>query len=311
MDNNKILIKELHTNAYKNYDTRKVNVIVKNDIWGMDLVVMGKKSADENKGYFYLLTVIDLYSRYAWAIPTYTKEAGDIKEAFEKIGHQPFNLWVDKGKEFQGVFRTYCNKHNINIYSTHGGDSKSAYTERFNRTLRMKMQLYFDEHKTIKYLNILDKLLYEYNHEIHRSIKNTPYNVYFKDEKVKVNKNIEPIKESNFKINDYVRISYNKGVFEKGYTQKWSNEVYKIYRIDDSVYPIMFYIKDLKDEEIDGIFYEQELLKTSIPNYKVIDEVVIEKEGRKNVYIVSFKGLPQKFNERLYKKEYDELLKLK
>ena len=71
----------------------------------------------------------------------------------------------------------------------------------------------------------------------------------------------------------------------------------------------MFYIKDLKDEEIDGIFYEQELLKTTIPNYKVIDEVVIEKEGRKNVYIVSFKGLPQKFNERLYKKEYDALVK--
>lgn len=307
MDNKKILIKELYTNAYKNYDTRKVNVIVKNDIWGMDLVVMGKKSSDVNKGYFYLLTVIDLYSRYAWAIPIYTKEPGEVKEAFEKIGYQPFNLWVDKGNEFKGIFKTYCNKHNINIYSTHGGDSKSAYTERFNRTLRMKMQKYFELNKTLKYIDILDKLVDEYNHEIHRSISNTPYNVYFKNGKVKVNKNIEPIKESNLKINDYVRISYKKGVFEKGYTQKWSDEVYQIYKIDDSVYPTFYYIKDLKDEEIDGIFYEQELLKTSIPNYKVIDEVVIEKEGRKNVYIVSYKGLPQKFNDRLSRKEYDKV----
>ena len=173
------------------------------------------------------------------------------------------------------------------------------------------MQFYFELNKTLKYIDVLNKLLYEYNHEIHRSINNTPYNVYFKNGKVEVNNNFEPVKQSNFKINDYVRISYKNGIFEKGYTQKWSNEVYKIYKIDDSIYPTVYYIKDLKDENIDGLFYEQELLKTTIPNYKVIDEVVIEKEGRKNVYIVSFKGLPQKFNERLYKKEYDELLKLK
>ena len=97
MNNNDILGKEIYKNAYKNYPRRKVYVSTKNDIWGADLVVMGKKSSDENKGYFYLLTIIDLYSRYAWVIPLYTKEAGEVKEAFDTIKYKPFNIWVDKG----------------------------------------------------------------------------------------------------------------------------------------------------------------------------------------------------------------------
>jgi hypothetical protein len=168
--------------------------------------------------------------------------------------------------------------------------------------------MYFHQKKTKKYLSILSKLVDDYNNTVHSVTKQTPFNIYFKDKKPFQSNNFIAATEPKYKVNDYVRISYKKGIFEKGYTQNWSNEVYKIYNVDNSEFPTIYNIEDLKGENIDGLFYEQELLKTAIPDYKEIDEVTIEKEGRKNVYIVSYKGLPSKFNERLYKKEYDLLV---
>ena len=107
-----------------------------------------------------------------------------------------------------------------------------------------------------------------YNKKIHSRIRQTPYDVYYKNiipiEHVTLNKKIKII----FKVDDYVRISKIKKMFEKGSTTNWSKEVFKITSIDDNDSPVMFQLEDLDGEEITGKFYQQELQKSELPHFQ-------------------------------------------
>ena len=99
--------------------------------------------ADKNKGFRYMLNVIDCFTKFAWSIPLKDKKGLTVLEAFKKIVNEskmiPKHLWVDEGKEFYNKDMTEWLKDNdIVRYSTHG-EHKSAIVERFNRTLKTKM----------------------------------------------------------------------------------------------------------------------------------------------------------------------------
>src|SRR5699024_4747987 len=95
-----------------------------------------------NDGVNYLLTVIDVFSKYAWVQPLYSKRGSDVKAAFEEIFKErvPLNMQTDKGKEFlatdvQNLFK----RHNINFYGAKNPDVKASVVERLNKTLKTKM----------------------------------------------------------------------------------------------------------------------------------------------------------------------------
>ena len=92
-----------------------------------------------NKGYRYMLNIIDVFSKFAWSIPIKNKTGETVTEAFESIVKRiPKFLWVDKGKEFYNRnMDQWLQKHNIKRYSTFG-EHKSVIVERFNRTLKEK-----------------------------------------------------------------------------------------------------------------------------------------------------------------------------
>ena len=83
-------------------------------------------------------------------------------------------------------------------------------------------------------------------------------------------------KEPKFKVGDHVRISKYKNIFAKGYTQNWSEEVFVVSTIKDTV-PWTYAISDLNGELITGSFYEKELQKTTQEKFR------IEKVLKKNV----------------------------
>jgi len=130
--------------------------------------------------------------------------------------------------------------------------------------------------KTHKWVDILDKLMYNYNHSYHRSIKMTPFEASKKKNIEEVDNNLFgdlnfKVKPSRFKIGDKVRINKYKSVFSKGYLPNYTNEVFVISEIlhSDKIpseerkikEPLITYkIKDLKGEDILGIFYDQELV---------------------------------------------------
>ena len=216
----------------------------------------------QNSGFKYLLTVIDVYSKYAWIIPLKTKSSSSIIEAFTELfkDRKPKKLWTDSGKEFLNKeFKQFLNKNNVEIYQTFN-EGKAVVVERFNRTIKEKMWRYFTEHNTKKYLDILPKLLNEYNNSYHSTIKMTP------TQGSKPNNKIIYIHEINsdkpkFKIGDRVRIYKYKKHFEKGYETNWTKEIFVIDKILKTN-PITYQIKDLNNEPIIGSFYFKELQKT-------------------------------------------------
>ena len=150
------------------------------DIWAADLVEMNTLSKF-NKGYKYLLTVIDVFSKYGWIVPIKNKTgvnvASALKLIFEKGGRRkPTRLWTDKGNEFYNkTVKNLLEKNNITLYSTEN-EEKSSVVERWNRTMKRNMWKYFTANNTHVYIDILPKLVEKYNSTYHRSIKTTPRN---------------------------------------------------------------------------------------------------------------------------------------
>ena len=132
-------------------------------------------------------------------------------------------------------------------------------------------------------------IAHKYNNEKHRTIKMKPIDV-------KDNTYIHFSKEVNdndpkFKVGDHVRISKYKNNFAKGYTRNWSEEVFLIKKIKNTV-PRTYVIDDLNGEETTATFYEKELQKIDQQEFRI--EKVIEKRGDK--LYVKWKGYDNSFN---------------
>ena len=108
--------------------------------------------------------------------------------------------------------------------------------ERFNGTIKEKMFKYFSANNTRNYIDVLDLLVEQYNNTIHSSIKMTPVEASREVNENKVCRNLYPefggkTLISKFSISDNVRITKKKKIFDKGYTQRWTEKVFKISKI--------------------------------------------------------------------------------
>jgi transposase InsO family protein len=261
----------LHHPVKKKFSRNHYLVQNIDQLWEIDLcdLKMFKKYNDD---YTFLLTVIDVFSKYAWAVPLKNKTGPKVTKALHKIisesNRKPLTIQSDKGKEFKNnILQGYLKQNNIkqrfpSILST----NKAAVIERFNRTLKEKMFKYFTHERTKRYIDILPNLLKSYNNSYHRTIKMKPIDVNENNTKrvyLNLKKNIQknPRLFVNIFVDDYVRIVKRKALFEHGYTPKWTDEVFKVYKIiERTPYPL-FVLKDLKGKEIEGKFYYQELQK--------------------------------------------------
>ena len=120
--------------------------------------------------------------------------------------------------------------------------------------------------QTTKYVDVLQKLQNDHNNKFHTSIKMTPFEASDPKNKEKVLNNLySDIKPSEikqkFKVGDRVRIQKYKNIFEKGYTPKWTKEIFVVEKVNKTN-PITYKIKDCNEEPILGSFYTEELQKT-------------------------------------------------
>ena len=247
-----------------------------------------------NRGVKYLLAVIDILSKYGWLIPLKDKTGKSVASALKTIfkERKPEKMWVDKGKEFYNKDV----KDLVELYSTEN-EEKSSVVERWIRTMKEKMWKYFTDKSTNIYINTLPDLVKNYNNTRHSSIKMTPVKASKKENELTVWRNLYPehleIHDINpkFSVGDRVRISKKKKTFEKGYTTRWSEEIFTIVEVKHSR-PPTYKIADLNGEEIKGSFYEPELQKTSQEIFRI--EKVI-KIGKKKS-LVKWKGYSDDFN---------------
>jgi len=215
------LAKELYKPVRKNFE--KINIITKgiDDLWAGDLLDM-KIFSKENKGYMYILNIINTFSKFVWSVPIKNKDGLTGSKAFEKIiqsaksqKHNPPNLLrTDKGTEFENKnFKALLNTYNIKMHHTQNLE-KSSIIERFHRTLNNILKAQFEVRNNKKWIDILQDLLYEYNFkDKHRSIGMTQSKVN-KPNKDAVFQNLFKSREKKstikFQVGDRVRITSYK-----------------------------------------------------------------------------------------------------
>ena len=139
------------------------------------------------------------------------------------------------------------------------------------------------------YIDKLDDIVNKYNNTYHTTIKMKPVdvkdNTYINADKEINNKDLK------FKVGDRVRISKYKNTFGKGYMPNWSEEVFVIKKVKNTV-PWTYVINDLNGEEINGKHYEKELQKTNQEEFRI--EKVIKRKG--NIIYDKWKGYNNSFN---------------
>lgn len=276
--------------------------------WQADLADMQALAA-ENDGYRYILTCIDILSRYAWAIPVRSKSTKDMLVAFKRLEQTarsrfpPQRLQTDKGKEFFNTqVSAFLRDHNVHHFASNS-DQKAAVVERFNRTLKSRIWTYFTANDTKRYVNILGDIVHAYNHTTHRSIGMHPADVdneaaaqkawmklFYRD-----TSKIHSSEHKPLSTGKLARITRWKGDFEKGYLPNWSREHFIVkQRI---AHPHTVYkIEDTSGEPIEGAFYDSEL--QAIPRNTLQVEQVIRrrKRGTQAEVLVKWRGWADKFN---------------
>lgn len=298
----------LHKGLKRKFKRNRVIVYGIDHQWQVDLVDV-QALARQNIGFKYLLTCIDIFSKYAWVVPLKDKRGQTLVQAFKGIleeGRRPHKLQSDKGTEFTNrAFQQLLKERDIRFFTTNN-ETKASVVERFNRTLKERMWKYFTSKNTRKYINILDELVSAYNRRSHSSIGKAPVDVKDTNEKdvwftlygdLSNNKD-RPIKKPRFKVGDRVRIAMTTQPFRKGYLPKWTEEIFRIIGVIDRSPPV-YRLEDYEKEPIDGTFYSEELQKVIPPSddvYKV--ERIISTRKRRGVteYLVKWQGYPDKFN---------------
>jgi hypothetical protein len=300
--------------AKTKFPTRKLIVYYVYEQLQADLVFMdgtGKSSqgapAKENDDTKYLLTVIDVLSKFAWVAPLKDKTGKSIAEAFEPIISQtkPKLLQVDKGTEFYNkTFQDMLEKHGVKMFSTNS-DKKAQVVERFNRTLKLRMGKLFDAQNSFRYVDKLEDLVNNYNNTVHSTIKMKPVDAIKPENYDKLMTNYYASGTSStgpnktkikFEVGDIVKIPIYLSTFTKEMTGKWTRELFKVPKVNDTV-PVTYNLIDLNNEPIEGTFYAEELQKIdkSVLDEPFKIEKVIKKSKGKS--LVKYLGYPDSFNQ--------------
>lgn len=163
----------LHKPARRKFPTNRVVVYSIDQQWQADLMDVSALQT-YNDGYRYILICIDIFSKWAWAIPLKTKRGGEVVDAFRLIllsGRKPKSLQTDQGSEFKNFkFQKFLKDEGIRFFTTYN-NGKASVAERLIRTIKGKMFKYFSLNRTCRYRNVLDQLIHSYNHTYHSSIR--------------------------------------------------------------------------------------------------------------------------------------------
>lgn len=299
------VVNELHRPARKNFPRRHVIIKGLDDLWQSDLAEFGSY-ARYNKGYRYILVVIDCFSKYLWTRPLKTKAAGDVRDAMREIlseGRVPSNLQTDAGREYYNkMFENLMAKHGINHYSTYS-TKKASIAERVIRTLKGKLYKEFSLRGEYKWIDKLPEITASYNKTKHGTTGMRPQDIRTKKtEKLllsTVYNNLGIAGKPRFKVGDVVRISKYKSVFDKSYLPNWTTELFRITKVKISN-PPTYLLEDMNGRPILGSFYGPEMQKTLYKDVYLIEKV-LRRKGSK-VY-VKWLGLDSSHNSWIDKKD--------
>ena len=190
----------------------------------------------KNHGYKYILCIVDMFSRMNYVRPLHTKRAsevaGKIDEIIISMPFVPRFFTSDNGLELDirniDIRSILEDKYHMIVYYT-TGPKKNSMVERFNRTLKERIERYFTETKTNKWVDILQDFSSNINNSINRSI-GMPQAAVNLNNADSIWKKLYPnsgkqIQCDRIIVGDRVRTVLPAKVFDKGYRQAWSDEI--------------------------------------------------------------------------------------
>ena len=268
--------------ARRKYTRSRVVVSGLDSQWDVDLMDM-VDLAKQNDGIKYVLVCVDIFSRYAHCQQINSKQAKDVLQAFKQIlsgTRKAKTIRSDLGQEFRNKqVNAYLKSQNIHHFYALNTETKANYDERLIKTLKHKLFRYMLKNRTQRYIDVLQDVVYSYNHTVHRSLGQSPASITKDNEgesrleqyllrqgKVKRSKKQKKVSKKKYKYEIYqtVRLSHVRSVFDREYSQKWTGEIFKIqtrFRRDGiPVYTII----DWDGDRVEGTFYEPELQAVNV-----------------------------------------------
>ena len=264
--NIKIFINEIYSKAPKKYyATNKTDIYFIDDIWSLDILDLKDYGPEINRGYRYVLVVIDNFSKFGWTVPLKNKNAQTIKDSFENIlsssKRKPNLIETDRGKEFyNNIFQDFLNKNDIKLHSRNSSFG-AVFAERFNRTIRDLLKKIVFEQGDGNWIDVLSTITKQYNNRIHSSTKLSPIQASLKKNEGYVQKNLLDKRNKikpKFQLNDLVRTADLKRTFSKGDTTNWSYKLYKITEIINDTIP-SYKIDNLPERYNESLLKKTEL----------------------------------------------------
>ena len=238
-----------------------------NDIWCMDVAYVDK-IAMPNDGVKFLLVCVDVLSRYLRVEPLKRLTSVAVKDGLVAMLNKcptvhPNKIWTDQGREFEGEFRKFCKTVGIHQYNSFSG-TKAAFAERAIRALKAQIVRYLEEEWMWRYIDKLPDFVKTLNDRVNRSIGMAPSKVEKKHVlkliALKQRSAVMKEKKAKYKVGDFVRIASKNVPFRKGYLQQFTNEIFSISTVF-STHPPSYILRDEKGQEIQGKFYEAEIIK--------------------------------------------------
>jgi len=197
-----------------------------------------------NNHYRYIMLVVDIFSRKAYAEPLKRKTPNlvliALKKIFENSGF-PKTIASDNGSEWKNVLEQYLNEKKIIHRMNQVGDHRVlGIIDRLSRTIKNKIYQNFTENKNTQWVPLLKSIIQTYNDTPHSSLNDMSH----RSRKISSDTrkiHAKRVKEAtgrieNFRIGDHVRILLKKRNFQRGYDRKWTNSTFQIIKIEGRNY---------------------------------------------------------------------------
>ena len=257
----------LHKRKIHNFPRRPIIVLGPYHSISADLFDYQQFSR-KNHGYKYILCIVDMFSRMNYVRPLHSKRSSEVAQQIDDIISSmqflPRFFTSDKGLEFDirnlDVRSVLQDKYHMIVYYT-SGPKKNSMVERFNRTLKERIERYFTEKNTKTWIDVLQDFSNNINNSINRSIGMAPSNVTLNNAD-KIWRKLYPNKGKKVAcdriiVGDRVRTVLPAKTFEKGYRKAWSDEIFTVHAIErsmgfclyilksDTVLPRKYYLSEL------------------------------------------------------------------
>ena len=256
--------------------------------------ILDMQSLSKYDTYRYILSVIDVFSKYLHLVPIKTKSGPAVTSAFRSLLHDdsPRHLWVriDKGKEFlnkylQDILREEGNQFQV----CRNPDVKCAVAERVHRTISDRLLKFFTFWNSYRYIDVLPKFVKAYNDTVRKTTGRAPSRATDADvhtiwRLTEARRLRVRVASAKLRVGQNVRNSKGKMKFARAAEHNFSTEIFRIVKLIHRRPRVVNELEDLNGTPIDGEFYSEELTlvrSTKRKTYKI--NKILDKKVRRGI----------------------------